>query len=69
MTHIESDMKSRVFKKKPFSLSAENSVTWVILLGGMGDMVKVPHEDRVVSFGNRHSKTSTPKGFKKIIAP
>ena len=35
----------------------------------MGDMVKVLHADRKVSFGNRHSKTSTPKGFEKIIAP
>ena len=50
-------------------LSVENSVTWVILAGGMGDMVKVLHVDREVSFGNRHSKTSTPKGFEKIIAP
>ena len=55
--HIESDMKSKVFKKPFFTF------TWVILLGGMGDMVKVPHADRAVSFGNRHSKTSTPKGF------
>ena len=35
----------------------------------MGDMVKVLHADREVSFGNRHSETSTPKGFEKIIAP
>ena len=41
----------------------------MILVGGMGDMVKVLHADREVSFGNRHPKTSTPKGFEKIIAP
>ena len=41
----------------------------MILVGGMGDMVKVLHADREVSFGNRHSETSTPKGFEKIIAP
>ena len=39
----------------------------MILVGGMGDMVKVLHADREVSFGNRHPKTSTPKTVLKKI--
>ena len=50
-------------------LSVENSVTWVILAGGMGDMVKVLHVDREVSFGNRHSKRVRRKVLKKSSRP
>ena len=40
---------------------SKNSVNMVVFLGGIGVLVKVPHVDREFSFGNRHSKTSTPK--------
>ena len=56
-------------RKIHFSPSFKNSVTRVELLGGIGNIVKVPHIDREVSFGNRHSKISGPKDFVKIIAP
>ena len=42
---------------------SKNSVNMVVFLGGIGVLVKVPHVDREFSFGNRHSKTSTPKYF------
>ena len=46
-----------------FPFLQKNYVTRVVLLGGIGNIVKVPHIDREVSFGNRHSKISGPKDF------
>ena len=68
--HIYQPLLQRYKRKRgkiTFWHISKNSVTRVVWAGGIGALVRFPHIDREFVFGNRHSKTSTPKTVLKKI--
>ena len=64
--------KEQETPKPVFALSENNSVTWVALVGGIGDHPHQNHLVQSVSLGNRRylrARQKNPRRKVKIIAP